>query len=221
MNLQLAPTGSLRGRVTVNGKPAGRLAVLIAPTSGAQHIVMVQSDSDGAFQARRVAQGPTKVSAMKGMMGGNMTSKVVEVRSGQSERIQIDIHEGTVNLTVKLKDAAGQHPNAAQAFLFPGSVAPKTGGEVNQIFLGSASDAKMTFAATGEAAIFQNVPAARYSLCVIPIYGDMSDPAFAEKLQNNADNIPVYCQPIAVAETPDEQSVDFALPEPVPLPEGD
>jgi hypothetical protein len=57
-----------------------------------------------------------------------------------------------------------------------------------------------------------------YSACIIPITGDMNDPKFAQRLQENVESLGVHCRPVTVATTPTEQQVTIAVPAMEPLP---
>ena len=57
-----------------------------------------------------------------------------------------------------------------------------------------------------------------YSVCSIPITGNMADSTFLQRLQENANILKVYCKPVTLAAAPDKQTVAQELPAMVPLP---
>lgn len=76
----------------------------------------------------------------------------------------------------------------------------------------------MAFAAGGKKAQFAKIRPGQYSICSVPITGNMNDPLFAKRLQAFAEKLKVYCQPHEVARAPLEQSLTLALPAMEPLP---
>jgi len=85
--------------------------------------------------------------------------------------------------------------------------------------LKSASNAKRAFARADGIASFLKVTPGNYSVCVIPINGDMNDPDFAQKLQRNVETLEVHCQQTEIAESPENQSYNALVPPMAPLPD--
>ena len=106
-------------------------------------------------------------------------------------------------------------------FLFEGDSSATVASEINKIYLSASGWADMQFAHPGadKPATFRNVPEGTFTACLLPITGDLSDPAFAQRLQRHAQTLEVYCEPLEVAGSPDEQSVTRAVPAMAPLPE--
>lgn len=220
INLQLQAVASLRGTVSLNGKPQPDVQVLIASTKGGAHIVVVKSDANGEFFAERVAIGPHKVSAMLGAMGGSsMAATTLDVQEKKDNEVKLNVEEGSVTLNITVNGEAGVTIDASQIFLFEGAASIKTGSELNELFLNSASSAKMAFAFADGKAAFEKVLPGRYSVCVIPINGDMNDPSFATKLQRNVSKLAVYCHQTDVPESPQTKSFALEVPAMSPLPE--
>lgn len=221
--VKLSPVGSVRGTVQLNGKPVPNVQVLLTSTEGAAHLVIVQSDERGAFYAERVVAGELKVSAMLSAAGsGSMAAVVVTVEPGKEAEAHLSITEGEVMLEVTIEGRVGEEPaqiDAAQVFLFQGSVKLHTGGELNALFLKAASGSKMTFAMGAQKAKFDKVVPGAYSVCVIPINGDMNDPSFAQKLQRHVDGIAVYCSETVLSDAPKQQAYTAVVPPMHPLPD--
>tara|TARA_R110002096_G_scaffold292224_1_gene486478 strand:- start:9989 stop:12721 length:2733 start_codon:yes stop_codon:yes gene_type:complete len=223
--VKLLPVGSIRGTVKLNDQPLPNVQVVATATEGAGHLVLVQSDERGAFLIERVVAGEQKISAVFNSGGsGSMAAVVVTVEPDSEAEAHLAIDEGTITLEVTVEgreDGEQVAIDAAQVFLFKGDVKLNTGGELNALFLKAAAGAKMTFAMGAQKATFEKVVPGAYSVCVIPINGDMNDPAFAQKLQRNVDGIAVHCSTTKVSEAPEQQVYTAVVPPMQPLPDGE
>ena len=65
---------------------------------------------------------------------------------------------------------------------------------------------------------FDELVAAGYSVCTIPITGDLNDSTFAQRLQEHTDVLKVYCKKIALAASPQKQTIVHEVPAMEPLP---
>ncbi len=220
LDLPILPAGSVKGTITVNGQPSAGVDILLTSESGSAHIVIVKSDERGSFWAKRVASGKVKVSAMVGTGGGSsMVAVNVDVSPKEPAIADLEITEGSIAFAVQIKGVDDAKIDASQVFLFKGAADVHTGGELNKLFLSAASSAKMGFAMGQGAAKFDKVSPGSYSVCIIPINGDMNDPTFAQKLQRNVDGLAVYCQQLKITETPADQSFTAVVPPMNPLPD--
>src|SRR5216110_336868 len=70
-----------------------------------------------------------------GQMKASSGGRTVDVVEGKQVDGSIDLPVGDVALTVHCKAKAGQTVNGAQVFLFHGTVAPRTGLGVSNLFL--------------------------------------------------------------------------------------
>ena len=52
---------------------------------------------------------------------------------------------------------------------------------------------------------FDEVVAGDYSVCGIPITGNMMDPTFSQRLQEHVDTLKVYCKPLHVGASPQQR----------------
>jgi len=220
LTLTLLGVGSVRGRVRIGEAPVPNAQILITATQGASHIVVVKSDERGEFYAERVVAGEQKVSAMlAAAAGGSMAATMVEVSAGSEVQADLTIDQGDITLAVNVSGIDDATIDASQVFLFKGTVDVHSGSELNALFLKAASDGKMSFALGKQEAKFEKITEGPHSVCVIPINGNMNDPAFAQKLQRHVDQIAVYCQAVAITATPAEQSFGAVVPPMQPLPE--
>ncbi len=219
VDLPLLATGSVAGRVSINGVGKPGVPVLLTTPATSGHILVVQSGDDGRFLVERTTVGDYKLSAMiSGGAASSMAAMQTVVKAGQETEANLDIEEGAVTYTVQVSGKNKAKIDAAQVFLFSGAANINNGSELNDLFLKSASNAKMAFATKGMASFLKVTPG-NYSVCVLPINGDMNDPAFAQKLQRNVDTLAVHCQQTEIAESPENQSYNAVVPPMAPLPD--
>ncbi|MEO8846534.1 MAG: carboxypeptidase regulatory-like domain-containing protein, partial [Kofleriaceae bacterium] len=217
--LQLKGFGTITGKVTLKGQPAPGIAVTDTPKAGGAQIQIAQADDAGAFTITKVAEGPHVLSAMQqGGMGASFktSSTTVQITAGQTTTVTLDIPVGTITLDVDIKPAAGATVNAAQVFLFHGTVALTNAKDIQGAFLGgTAAGMKFWFGTTAE---FTELVPGDYSACSLPITGNMSDTTFLQRIQENLAVLKVYCQQLKILTSPDKQSLTQTLPSMATLP---
>jgi Carboxypeptidase regulatory-like domain/Polysaccharide lyase family 4, domain II len=217
--LQLKGFGTIVGKVTLKGQPAPSIAVTDTPKAGGAQIQISQADDTGAFTITKVAEGTHVLSAMQqGGMGASFktSSTTVQITAGQTTTVTLDIPVGTITLDVDIKPAAGATVNAAQVFLFHGTVALTSAKDIQTAFLGgTAAGMKFWFGTTAE---FTELVPGDYSACSLPITGSMSDSTFLQRIQENLDVLKVYCQQLKILVAPEKQSLTQTLPSMTPLP---
>ncbi|MEO6772631.1 MAG: carboxypeptidase regulatory-like domain-containing protein [Kofleriaceae bacterium] len=219
VTLTLRGFGTIVGKVTVKGQPATGVAITDTPKTGGAQIQIVQADDTGAFTVQKAAEGVHVLSAMQqgGIASFKSTSTTVTVTTGAATTVTIDIPVGTVALTVSIKPQAGAKVDAAQIFLFKGAVAMTKAKDVQSGFLGGGVSG-MKFWTAMMPAVFDELVPGVYSACSIPITGNMSDSTFLQRLQESADILRVYCKPVTITASPDQQTLAQELPAMVPLP---
>jgi len=219
--LRLQPFGGIEGTVTKDGKPAGGAQVLVTSPANEKQIVVVNAGPDGAFAVERIGAGEYTVVARAGLMGGAKASTRVSVAANTRTDASIDIRTGNKTLLVTVVGRDGAQVDSAQVFVFEGEASATVASEINRIYLSAAGWADMQFAQSkaNVPATFRKVPEGQFTACVLPITGDLSDPTFAQRLSRHTDTLKVYCEPLEVAASPDEQAVTRAVPAMDPLPE--
>jgi hypothetical protein len=222
IDIALAGLGSIAGSVAINGEPAPDVSVVITAIGKAPVVIAAQTGLDGGFAVDRAAAGRYKVAAMLGGGNLNMVSAEITVVAGERAEVKLEVTSGNIAVSVTIAGLDGARVDAAQVFLFDNpDLTPTTGGEVNQLFLstGDTGNAAMAFSSGGEPASFEKVKPGEKSVCVVPITGDMNDPGFARRLQENAMKLAVYCARATVKPSPDKQSISREVPAMEPLPE--
>ena len=222
--IALRPFGSLAGTITVGKKPAANLTVIVTPKGARNYNVIVTTGADGNYIIERLPAGEYQVMVLagggSGLSSGNSGSAVTTIKAGKRSQADIDISVGDITFKVTIAGVEGAHIDAAQVFIFKGVVAATTGKEIGVAFLEqSAAGAMMSFSMGGVAAVFNQVEADTYSVCVIPINGDLNDPAFQTRINQHGEKLKVYCQPHTIDASPAEQEYTAVVPPMEPLPE--
>jgi hypothetical protein len=66
---------------------------------------------------------------------------------------------------------------------------------------------------------FEELVAGDYSVCTIPIVGDLNDSTLMQRIQQHMDAVATYCKQVKVAAAPAKQTVVHEVPTMSPLPE--
>lgn len=221
VTLVLRGFGSITGKVTQKGKPLAGVAVTQSQKGAGAQLSAAQTDDEGNFSLKKVPEGTITLQAMQSkMMSLKSTAVTVKVTAGQETKANIDIPVGSVALTVNIKPAAGAKVDAAQVFLFAGtSSVPGTGKQLMDAFLaGGAQGMKFWFGEGKPPALFDELVPGDYTVCSVPITGDMNDPQFMMRINENAQTLKVYCKAAKVPAAPLAQSITQELPSMTPLP---
>ena len=222
MDLRLLPLGSLQGKVTYGDKPAAGVMVVTSQKGGRNQSLLVTTDGEGLYLIERIPAGEYDLMAMsKTGLGGKSGGTSATIVAGRKATADIHVEMGDVTLEVKVGGADGKPVPLAQVFLFQDGLVPRNGKEVQEVFLGKAKSggAMMAFAKPPAAADFKQVTAAAYSVCVLPISGDIQDATFRARLQKHANKLAVHCRPCTVTSSPSKQTFTATVPQMLPLPE--
>jgi hypothetical protein len=191
--------------------------VLATQPGASKQNIMVTAGADGAYQFERLAAGEYKVVAMiGGGLGGASGSKTAHVETGKRAQVDIDVAVGDVTLVVAVKAKGSGTIEWSQVFLFSGTVSINTGKELNESFLTAGDGAKFALPSAGDSR-FTDVAPGAYSVCVLPLPGDPTDPAVGGRIQASVEKLKTYCLPYTVAPTPKEQTYTAEVPPAAPL----
>jgi hypothetical protein len=221
VTLTLRGFGTITGKVIMKGEPVGGVTVSESSKGGGVAATFVQTAADGTFTMLKVAEGAHVLSAMQQqMMSLKSSSVTVEVVAGKATPVTIDIPVGSIKLTIDIRPMAGARVDAAQVFLFKGIVAaPQNGKQLTEgFFQGGVQGMKFWFGVGKPAPEFDELVPGDFTLCAVPITGDLSDPQFQQRLQQNMQSLRVACKQVKVLPSPDTQTVIDELPQMAPLP---
>jgi Carboxypeptidase regulatory-like domain len=217
--LQLRAFGSIAGTVTIKGKPAGKLSLSAGDKGAGMNGIFGSTNADGTYLLERIPEGEQTVMVMRtGGMSMSSTRAQVTVTGGKRAKLDIDIKGGDLTLTTPISALPNQVVNAAQVFLFEGTVELANGKALMERFNQGAIGMQFWFGGGAPAPSFKELAAGSYSACAIPITGEMTDPQFMQRLQQNTQMLAVYCKPVKLTAAPLQQSLPLALPAMTPLP---
>jgi len=220
VTLALRGFGSIVGRVTQKGQPLANVAVSETTKGGGPQAGFVETGADGTFTMPKVPEGTIIVAATQmQMMAMKSTSQTVQVVAGQTTQVAIDIPVGSVTLVVQVQAIPGNQVNAAQVFLLAGTVNVTNSKQlIDGLFQGAMQGMKLWFGNPSTPPEFDDLVPGSYSVCTIPITGDMSDPTFQQRVQENMQTLAVYCKPVVVNASPAQQTFVDSVPAMTPLP---
>lgn len=220
VTLALRPFGAIAGKVTKRGQPVAGAMVTASVKSVNGQATYAQTRADGTFTMSRVTEGPQGLSATeRSSMQSKTGAASVVVTAGRTATVSIEIPAGDLALEVTIKPLAGAKLDAAQVFLFPGTVNYATGKElVDAAMQGLGASMKFWFGPDKPPPVFGELVAGPYSMCSIPITGDMNDQTFMQRIQENVPTLRVYCKPVTVQAQPAKQAAIQELPAMTPLP---
>ncbi len=220
ITLTLRGFGQIVGTVTSQGKPIAGATVTASPKGGGAQVQVAQSEANGAFTLAKVPEGTVVLSAMQqSMMALKSTSTTVQVTARKQTKVTIDIPVGAITLVVAVKPLPNNKVDAAQVFLFRGVVAIKTAKQVNEAFLGGGVvGMKFWFGEGKPLPEFDQLVPGDYSVCAIPILGDLNDTTFQQRLQEHLDTLAVYCKQANITPSPAKQTFVHEVPSMTPLP---
>lgn len=225
LRIVLRGYGSLTGTVTRKGKPVAGATVSAAPIGSSGQAVFVTAGPDGKFVLDKVPEGPTAVQAMKQqMMSTFNASRQVQVVAGRAADASIDIPAGEIALTVKVQPKPNETVNAAWLLLVRGGFAAANGKALMDAFLavqgasgGGAAGAEIWL---GGATFptFRELVAGSYTVCALPITGNIMDSQLNQRINANLDKLDVVCKGVEVKPSPVEQDFTLVTPAMKPLP---
>jgi hypothetical protein len=222
MTLVLQPAGGLSGKVTRGGKTVEGVQVSVVPKGAAGgQMSEVAAGPDGTYRFERLPAGPAIVRTL--MMGSdmNMVSHTVDatIVAGKVTTLDIDMPAaGNVTLTVTIQGKGGAAIPSAQVILMRGLVAYKNGKEAMEGTMSGGSMVGVGFAVGGGSTPFKDLAPGTYSVCTVPLPGDMSDTQMMARLDEHMDIIAVHCARVDVAAAPASQAFTHEVPPAAPLP---
>ncbi len=220
--LALRGFGSISGKVVLKAAPQANVMITQSSKGGGAQLAFARTDERGTFTLAKVPEGEHVLQAMMQAGPGThrSTSVTVKVTAGQDAKVTIDIPVGQLTLTVQPKALPGHKIDSAQVFLFTGHAAPTNGKQIFELFVqGGAVGSKIWFGASKPVPEFPELLPGDYSICTLPINGDLNDPTFAQRLMRDSALLKVYCRPMKLAASPLKQSIVHEVPSMTPLPE--
>jgi tetratricopeptide (TPR) repeat protein/predicted Ser/Thr protein kinase len=229
VQLTLRPFGALKGRVTMSRGKVGDLDASAMAGIDLPAGVDVSVSEDGVFSIERLPAGRHRV--MVGDHSDTLIAREVEVRPGELVEVALDIVLEGPTAGIVVRGERDADIGAAQVFLFPGKVDLKSGREVierymelsrtSRLYVGFTKEVDDDRVVTGGAVDvvagdehieFDYVAAGDYSVCSIPITGDLKDPEAMTRISRHRWDLEVHCRYITVAESPEQQMFVVEVP---------
>ncbi len=212
LDLVLAPTTSLSGKIVRDGKPLPDTVVIANPIGAIASAFFVTTGPDGSFALDTLAPGPYVVYPMLG--GGGMRPKDmfmrrVDVAAGKPTDVTIDATPGAISLAITVVTDKGVAVPMAQFVAVGAAIAPGTVDELRDGTNLSLGDGVVPVYMRGVfdgALKIDGLKPGAHTLCVIG--GDPRDPATAKlhcaptKLTNAASQKAAITVPAAWLDTP-------------------
>jgi protocatechuate 3,4-dioxygenase beta subunit len=220
ITLTLRGYGSIAGKATVKGQPVSGLGVSYAIKGASGSTAFAQTGDDGSYTLSKVPEGQIVLSAVQqGMMTLRSASMTVNVVAGKQTIANIDIPKGELSVTITVKAQAGAQVDAAQVFVMAGAAAYANAKQLTDAILqGGAQGMKFWLGKDSPMPTFDELVAGDYSVCTIPITGNLADPQFQQRIQQNLTTLKVYCKAFKLKPSPPKQEVVHEVPAMTPLP---
>jgi protocatechuate 3,4-dioxygenase beta subunit len=218
VTLALRGYGSVSGLVTMKGAPVPNAQIMAAAKGGGGHIVMVQTGDDGTYVIDKLPEGDHRLDASRRSgISTSSTGTDIKVAAGVRTTANIDFPVGTISLAVAVKGKNGVKIDAAQMWLFEGTVVAKTAKDIVDHSL-AGDPGHVDFWLGVDDVVYKELVAGAYTVCVLPINGDIADQQFQVRLREHLDDLAVVCQAKELAAAPDAQKVTVTSPAMTPLP---
>jgi protocatechuate 3,4-dioxygenase beta subunit len=213
LDLVLAPTAGIEGKVTREGAPLGETVVIVNPVAALSSNFFVVTGADGSFVVDNLAPDSYVVYPMLGG-GGNQPKDMfirqveVEAGAGARTRVDIDASPGPASLAITVTQGGAPVP-MGMVFAVMGTIAATTMEELRdptrmQVFGGDVVVPVHIRTAPGGTTQVAGARPGRYTVCAAALTGPPGDPA----------KTPVGCAPVDVGATPATVTVDVPKPQP-------
>ncbi|NMO20572.1 hypothetical protein HPC49_38080 [Pyxidicoccus fallax] len=214
LELTLRPLAGLEGTVTSEGQPAGNVAVVAAPRGSSTGRFMVVTQADGRYRFDRLSQGEYVVTAAlrEGSTGQLLQSVLTQV-DGRGAPLDIRVEQGTQSLPIRVLEADGRPLQYAQVYLSTGPLRAATLGQLETVLASrGAGQTRILLLMNGQPLTATRLVPGAYTLCVVPVRGNLDDPAWVQRVRDGASQLPVSCEPVEVGATGTPRPVEHRLP---------
>ncbi len=219
VTLTLLKCGSVEGKV-LNGKtPVPGVPILAQAQSAFRGQFIIKAGDDGVFRFDKLAPDTYLVSAVQpqGIGAVNMHTEVVKVESEKTAHVDLQLIKTDLSLTVAVETLDHKPVKSAVAFVMGGLVDAHTAIEVEQALAAhGAGGFQQAMLMNAQPNKFANLVPGSWSVCILPVAGDLNDSSDTEKLMKDPDVLPVTCKPVVVAPSPNDQSVTIQVSVPKP-----
>jgi protocatechuate 3,4-dioxygenase beta subunit len=208
IDLVLAPTAGIEGKVTREGAPLGETIVIANPIAALSSNFFVVTGADGSFVLDSLAPDSYVVYPMLGGGGGqpkDMFIRKVDVVAGARARVEIDATPGPATLAITVTQG-GAPVAMGMVFAVNGTITAATMEELRDptrmnVFTNETVPVHIR-TAPGGATRIAGVRPGHYTVCAAALAGPPGDPA----------QTPVTCAPVDVGSASASVTVDVPKP---------
>ncbi|AKF84798.1 hypothetical protein MFUL124B02_04615 [Myxococcus fulvus 124B02] len=214
IELTLRPLAGLEGTVTREGNPVGNVAVVAAPRGSSTGRFMVMTQADGRYRFDRLAQGSYVVTAAlrEGPTAQLLQSGLVQVTE-RGAPMNIEVVMGGQALSIQVLEADGQPLQNAQVYLGTGQLSAATLGQLEAVLAARGDgQTRILLLMKGQPLTVTRLVSGTYTLCVVPVRGNLDDPTWAQRVRDGASQLPVSCEPVELSATGTPRPMVHRLP---------
>ena len=150
----------------------------------------------------RVGQTLLMKNSVLDQIASDYDTTEVEIRPGETSRAELEVSSKGQRLEVLVKLKGGGEVTSSQVLLMEGDFKIERGGEAASAKLLAESRFRSVFTNRSKPAVFTGVAPGRYSVCVVPLAGDIADPDFGKAVMDNIEQVKIHCEPTEVAADP-------------------
>ncbi|WP_163867415.1 carboxypeptidase-like regulatory domain-containing protein [Myxococcus eversor] len=217
LELTLRPLAGLEGTVTRQGHPVGNVAVVAAPRGSSTGRFMVMTQADGRYRFARLSKGQYVVTAAlrEGSTEQLLQSVLAQVEERGAPR-DIQVALGGHALSIQVLEADDQPLQNAQVYLGTGPLGAVTLEQLEAVLAARGEgQTRILLLMKGQPLTVTALAPGAYTLCVVPVRGNLDDPTWAQRVRDGASQLPVSCEPVEIGATGTPRPVVHRLP-PVP-----
>ncbi len=223
VELRLQATGSLRGRISVNGVPAEG-GVGVRAKLGADIQLFVTAGPDGTYHFDRLAPGEYVAYAWfkRGteISGGAGRTIPMTIRSGQTETIDIDFPVGDITATMQLSSEGDVVQYGYGVLVGLGGFGTRSMTITEARAMMADFDPETTLVegllVENRSISFSGLMPGDYTACAVPITADPRDPEAFNEFQKTMTNQIMYCVPATLTAEPKQQTIQVPVKLPAP-----
>jgi hypothetical protein len=222
VDLVLAATGAVEGKVTRDGQPVPDTVVIANPIGATGQNFFVVTGSDGSYALDTLTAGSYQLYPMIGGGGPrpkDMYFRAVEVEAGQRAHADVAITTGPANLEVSVATEAGDPVAAAQIFVAGIAVdAPNLSmlrdGHWLTLVQAAADQPIPVYmrTAVGAPATVEGMRPGTCTACAVPLPMNPNNPVAARQLQETMEQLPMKCVSVEVTADPPANRVEIRVP---------
>lgn len=216
LELTLRPLASLEGTVRSGGQPIGNAAVVAAPLGSSTGRFMVVTRADGRYHFDRLSKGEHVVTAVlqEGPTSQLQQSLLANVGE-QRTPLDIDVPLGGQTLTIHVLEHDGQRLMNGQLYLSTGALQVATLGQLETMLASRGEgQTRVQLLLNAQPVSVSRLSAGHYTLCVVPVRGDLDNPTQTQRLRDGASQLPVFCRAVDISQVGPPEQLEFRLPGP-------